>query len=1461
MRARRLPCPAVRRVRTRPKFSPPPRVDSIAGGGWSTPDGVAVLPDGSSALVANHGSHRISIVVVNSGQARVLAGSYAGYQDGKGENATFNGPSGLALTPDGSTVLIADSNNHAIRSITVSTGQVSTLAGSGSSGDQDGANARFNLPRDVAVSPDGSRALVADTNNHKIRSIDLATGSVTTLAGGPRGIRVVSTSSGCGSDRVTSQSECERLAGEISGKSWGGTNYASTRPRECYYSGSSVYYNTHHRSYSQCSSSYPCVCFEGPDSPGYQDGLGTTAKFQYPGGVAFTADGSRAVVADTYNHKLRLIELATGNVTTIAGAYYAGSSDGYGTEAQFYYPWDLVLLQHSDTFLVTDYNNHRIRILNSRNGLVVTFAGSYSGSQAGSYGSYGSYMYGGFQDGVLSSVLFQNPRGIATIPGSGKALVADGGNDRIRVLASGWCTQCPGGTYLGLEGGVSCSSCPARSYSVPGSSSRTACTCNIGFIIQEGGECAGPCANNGFPDYQCTDCGTGTYSAQPRVESIRTGVGELSEPDGIVVMPDGVSALVATAGSHTISAVDIKSGQTQVLAGGAGYQDGTGTYATFNGPSGLALTPDGSTVLIADSNNHAIRSITVSTRQVSTLAGSGSSGDQDGANARFNLPRDVAVSPDGSRALVADTNNHKIRSIDLATGSVTTLAGGGVRFGTSPNGGCGSNWMTSESECQEAASTLSKYWAGSSTWSNYPRGCVILYDPYVYFNAYSNSETLCSSSYQCICSTAAYQDGIGAAAKFKYPQGVAFTADGSRAVVADTYNHKLRLIELATGSVTTIAGAYTGSSGAQDGYGTIARFSSPWRVVTAGLDTFLVTDRDNHRIRVMSASIGLVETFAGLSYQDGLPSSARFQTPPPGGGGMSEGYKDGLPSNARFRSPRGIAVIPGSGKVLVADAGNNRIRVLTSGTCLCGAGLYRATQGAYAYTCQGCPRGSWAEAGSTGSSSCYCLTGFYGAAGQCTPCDLGFFKSINGSTDCESCPPNSVSRTGSTSARDCLCNAGFFGDNGQPCWSCDTGKFSDSLGSTTCTACPRSKYSSYLAATTCLACAAGKMAAKTGSTSASMCSLTLSDLEGGGGGGEQLAAKDAEIAALKVQLSGQTAGGVGAGGGGAGGAGAGGGTSEQLAAKDAEIAALKAQLSGRAEGGAGAGGGAARSVHIDIILPALILAAAVFGILAGCVVCPRQIASVLRAAASAMRAGERDSAGDMQMRSIESGTASLLHRAEATVDVPAEMAIHEVSRVSVGVNVIPEGDAVGGRGGESTEAGPPDVTPGANASTADDAKPAMGGGAAAEKESGAAAKLEKVKKKVDSDSDDDANPAAKGGGAAAKRSELVGLDTTKPQNASTSAAKVDQQPQAQECRRQASAHLRADAIAWQGLEPFMESLGLSKYAQVLKEQEFANREALVLLTDEDLKEMQVTIGARRRLLTAIKSLQNPAASS
>ena len=65
--------------------------------------------------------------------------------------------------------------------------------------------------------------------------------------------------------------------------------------------------------------------------------------------------------------------------------------------------------------------------------------------------------------------------------------------------------------------------------------------------------------------------------------------------------------------------------------------------------------------------------------------------------------------------------------------------------------------------------------------------------------------------------------------------------------------------------------------------------------------------------------------------------------------------------------------------------------------------------------------------------------------------------------------------------------------------------------------------------------------------------------------------------------------------------------------------------------------------------------------------------------------------------------------------------------------------------------------------------------------------------------------------------------------------------------------------AWQGLEPFMDSIGLAKYTEVLKQQELTDPESLAHVTDDDLKELNVTIGARRKLLAAIRRLQSPGA--
>lgn len=115
----------------------------------------------------------------------------ASYRDGAGLlDSAFRLPDDILIAPNGS-IYIADAGNHAIRRITQSGGQsiVETIAGNGVPGFADGtaANARFNAPTALALSADGNFLFVADTNNNRVRRIDLVNGKVSTLAGGAAG--------------------------------------------------------------------------------------------------------------------------------------------------------------------------------------------------------------------------------------------------------------------------------------------------------------------------------------------------------------------------------------------------------------------------------------------------------------------------------------------------------------------------------------------------------------------------------------------------------------------------------------------------------------------------------------------------------------------------------------------------------------------------------------------------------------------------------------------------------------------------------------------------------------------------------------------------------------------------------------------------------------------------------------------------------------------------------------------------------------------------------------------------------------------------------------------------------------------------------------------------------------------------------------------------------------------------
>jgi sugar lactone lactonase YvrE len=170
------------------------RLRSIAGGTVTTiggalfdrPHAVAAHDTNGDIYIADTGNHVVK-KLTPTGSLTIIAGNGTpGFANGGGTGAQFRSPSGIAVDIAGN-LYIADTGNHAIRHITMSTGSVSTLAGQpGAPGSADGASgvAKFRSPQGVAVDANGD-VFVADTGNSLIREI--RSGSVSTIAGGAPG--------------------------------------------------------------------------------------------------------------------------------------------------------------------------------------------------------------------------------------------------------------------------------------------------------------------------------------------------------------------------------------------------------------------------------------------------------------------------------------------------------------------------------------------------------------------------------------------------------------------------------------------------------------------------------------------------------------------------------------------------------------------------------------------------------------------------------------------------------------------------------------------------------------------------------------------------------------------------------------------------------------------------------------------------------------------------------------------------------------------------------------------------------------------------------------------------------------------------------------------------------------------------------------------------------------------------
>jgi sugar lactone lactonase YvrE len=314
-----------------------------------------------------------------------------------------------------------------------------------------------------------------------------------------------------------------------------------------------------------------------------------------------------------------------------------------------------------------------------------------------------------------------------------------------------------------------------------------------------------------------------------------------------------------------------------------GASDGAGSNARFNDPAGIAVASDG-TVYLADNRNHVIRAVDQA-GLVSTLAGSfGASGADDGqgAAARFKFPTGITVEADGS-LIVSDTGNHTIRRISAA-GAVVTLAG---------------------------AAGIADYLDGVLATARFsePQGVAVASDGAIFVADCGNHVIRRVGTDGDVTTVAGRgevwgaADGVGAAARFNNPLGLALDATGNL-FVTDANNFTIRKITPG-GEVSTLAGA-PGIDGSIDGAGAAARFGKPAELAVDLGGNLYVADASNHAIRKVSPD-GFVTTVSGVVRQSGS--------------------LDGADRAARFFNPYGVACSP-RGSLLLTDAYNQTVREL-----------------------------------------------------------------------------------------------------------------------------------------------------------------------------------------------------------------------------------------------------------------------------------------------------------------------------------------------------------------------------------------------------------------------------------------------------------------------------------------------------------------------------------------------------
>jgi len=625
-----------------------------------------VLDSAGNIYVSDYENNRIRRITP-SGNVSTYAGSgAAGSTDGNGTNASFNQPFQLAIDPFGN-IYVAERNSNKIRKIDTFR-NVTTFAGSGNASDVDGqgTSASFSYPTGITI--DSAGFFYVSGQGNRIRRIT-PMGYVTTYAG--------TGSSGANDGQwnvatfnfpfnLASGSNVIYVTDSFNHKirSITETRTVSTYAPSASTDYSGVYEYTAALAFDSSGNLYladqttsviwkitgdgaTITAFAGSlRSQSYADGQGASARFNQPSALAFDTAGN-IYVTDLVNQRIRKIDTA-GNVSTYAGSGGSSSTDGIWHNASFYFPYGIAVDSSGAVYVAENSGNRIKKIVNTSTVFkpytgVLSVAVDSSLNVYASYDGNGTYVYAKFNSsGTLqfssTTAAFVTPVGMA-VDSSGAMYIADTGNDSIKMVSTDGATI---STYISPIR-------EPRGLAFSGDTLYVARRTGVGKIIPAS-TIQGITINVNYANSIAIDSSGNIYLTLPYYNQVRKY--------------NSTGTLLNTYGDPAGSSVGTSAWVDSI------YQ----TVVRFNFPTGIAVASGTGNIYIADTNNHVIRQITPS-GITTTLAGTGgSAGYVNGSylSSKFNEPYGITLDP-SENAYITDRQNNLIRK--LSGGQVTTYAG------------------------------------------------------------------------------------------------------------------------------------------------------------------------------------------------------------------------------------------------------------------------------------------------------------------------------------------------------------------------------------------------------------------------------------------------------------------------------------------------------------------------------------------------------------------------------------------------------------------------------------------------------------------------------------------------------------------------------------------------------------------------------------------------------------------